>query len=276
MDFIGIGAQKAATSWVYACLYEHPQICAPVKEIHFFSREHYENGQEWYESHVVECEEDTLRGEFSTSYLYHPHAAERINAMYPQVKIIAVIRNPVDRAYSQYMNAIKAGEIRKSVSFESYLRDEPSALEQGLYYNQLMQYYQYFSYKKFHLAIYDDIKKDPYAFVKALYEFLEIDPEFKPKMIKKLINTGRSPRVVFIEKVMHKVAEWMRRHRLGRLVWFVKTSGLTDAVRAMNTAPTSAEMNYPYDRQALVKYFKKDVTKLSELLQRDLNTEWNI
>ena len=49
VDFIGIGAQKAGTSWVYACLYEHPEICAPIKEIHFFSRSRFTKGREWYD-----------------------------------------------------------------------------------------------------------------------------------------------------------------------------------------------------------------------------------
>ena len=109
VNFIGVGAQKSGTSWIYACLYEHPEICAPIKEIHFFSRPRYEKGIAWYEKQFDRCAVEKLRGEFSTSYLYTPEAAARIHAAYPDAKIIAVLRNPIDRAYSQYRNAIKAG-----------------------------------------------------------------------------------------------------------------------------------------------------------------------
>ncbi len=116
VDFIGVGAQKSGTSWAYACLYEHPEICAPVKEIHFFSRPRYEEGKEWYEGHFKKCEEGLLRGEFSTSYLYSEESPERIHACYPNAKLIAILRNPIDRAYSQYRNTIKAGDISEAVS----------------------------------------------------------------------------------------------------------------------------------------------------------------
>jgi len=279
MDFIGIGAQKAATSWVYACLYEHPEICAPIKEIHFFSRDRFEKGREWYEAQLSECDDDRKKGEFSTSYLFHPEAAARINAMYPEVKLICIIRNPIDRAYSQYRNAIKAMEIDKHTTFEQYLGKESSALEQGLYYQQLQRYFQYFSYKQFHLAVYEDIKKDPEAFMKAIYTFLGVDPEFRPVMLKRLINTARTPKLRFIERVMHWLAEWMRRHRLGSIVWFVKKSGLSDLVRKFNTEPEpeqKPEAPLPYNRSVLVEYFKQDVALLSQMLQRNLSEEWDI
>ncbi|MCR4285481.1 MAG: sulfotransferase, partial [Candidatus Kaiserbacteria bacterium] len=69
INFIGLGAQKSGTSWAYTCLYEHPEVCIPVKEIHFFSRPRYAEGKEWYEAHFKKCAEGKLRGEWSTSYL---------------------------------------------------------------------------------------------------------------------------------------------------------------------------------------------------------------
>jgi hypothetical protein len=69
INFIGIGAQKSGTSWAYTCLYDHPEVCAPIKEIHFFSRPRFSQGKEWYERHFGSCGEGKLRGEFSTSYL---------------------------------------------------------------------------------------------------------------------------------------------------------------------------------------------------------------
>ena len=63
--FIGIGAQRTGTSWLYACMYEHPQVCMPRKEINFFSRErNWKRGYEWYERVFAECPADAVVGEF--------------------------------------------------------------------------------------------------------------------------------------------------------------------------------------------------------------------
>ncbi len=79
-DFLGLGAQKSGTSWIYSCLYDHPQVCIPVKDLHFFSRErNWSRGFTWYEEQFARCGADTLAGEFSTSYLADPEAAARIH-----------------------------------------------------------------------------------------------------------------------------------------------------------------------------------------------------
>ena len=140
IDFVGVGAQRSGTSWIYACLYEHPEICAPMKEIHFFSRPRYEKGIAWYLAHFAKCKEGTKKGEYSTSYLYSPVAAERIHKDFPEVKLVVSLRNPIDRAYSQYRNAIKAGEVSKGMTFEDFIEKDKSALEQGQYYTELMRY----------------------------------------------------------------------------------------------------------------------------------------
>src|SRR5438045_5070609 len=88
-DFIGIGAQRTGTSWIYACLYEHPEICMPRKEINFFSRErNWTRGFEWYEQIFAECPSRTIAGEFSTSYLSDAQAPARIKDRYPAVRLI--------------------------------------------------------------------------------------------------------------------------------------------------------------------------------------------
>ena len=276
VDFIGLGAQKAGTSWLYTCLYEHPAVYAPIKEIHFFSRDRYKKGIDWYERHFAKKAVDEIAGEFSTSYLDSKLAPERIAKDASTAKLIAVLRNPVERAYSEYRNAIKAGEIPKKISFRDYLAYRPEALERGLYYQQLRRYYTYFSRVQLHVAIYEDSKTDPLQFVKAVYEFLEIDPEFVPKMLKRYVNVERTPRFVFLDRIMHKVAESMRRLHLDKLVFWVKQSGATDAIRKINTEPKAIEKLSEEDRQKLIAYYKNDVRNLSELLNRDLLSEWGI
>jgi hypothetical protein len=277
IHFIGLGAQKSGTSWVYACLYEHPEVCAPVKEIHFFSRPRYREGKEWYEAHFTKCGEGKLRGEFSTSYLYSKEAPERIKACYSDAKLIAILRNPINRAYSQYRNSIKAGEIPESVSFEEFSERETSVREQGRYTEQLERYLTYFHREQLLVLIYEDIRKDPVAFMRLIYEFLGIDPDFVSSMVHDEINVARTPKHIGIERVMHHTAEFLRRHGFDRLVHHIRKLGLPDLIRSVNTKEGAKRGEKPpYDRAALAAYFRDDVEKLSALLERDMNKEWNI
>ncbi|MCA9363867.1 sulfotransferase domain-containing protein [Candidatus Kaiserbacteria bacterium] len=274
VDFIGLGAQKSGTSWVYACLYEHPEVCAPVKELHFFSRERFSNGKDWYESHFRRCAPEKRSGEFSTSYLYSPEAPARIKEYYPNAKLIAILRNPITRAYSQYRNAIKAGEVSKGTSFETYREQEPSCIEQGRYVEQLERYYRYFSKEQILVCLYEDIDADKLAFIQSIYRFLDVDATFVPTMLYTRVNTARTPRVVWVDRLMHRTAEFLRRIGLDALVFFVKKSGVTDTIRNINTGAGPKEG--PSASQDLKGYFRDDVIRLSALIGRDLSKEWNI
>ena len=273
IDFIGIGAQKSGTSWAYACLYEHPEICAPVKEIHFFSRPRFEKGREWYESHFKNCDASKCRGEFSTSYLYSEKTPQRIKELYPDIKLIAILRNPVSRAISQYFNAIKAGEIDATISFETYMKDEPSVMEQGLYAEQLERYMNVFKKDQILVLIYEDIRKDPKAFMRSIYQFLGIAEDFESTMLYKEINVARAPRAMSLERFMHHISEVLRKIGLDGFVHGIRKTGLPDFVRKYNT---KKKAEVAIDTNSLKGYFAKDVERLSVALQRDLLTEWNI
>lgn len=273
VDFIGVGAQKSGTSWAYACLYEHPEICAPVKEIHFFSRPRFVKGKEWYESHFKSCDTAKQKGEFSTSYLYSKETPERIKELYPDVKLIAILRNPVARAVSQYFNAIKAGEISETISFEAYQAEESSVLEQGLYNLQLERYRALFNKDQLLVLIYEDIKKDPKAFMRSIYQFLNIAEDFESTMLYKEINVARAPRAMSLERFMHHSSEVLRKIGLDRFVHGIRKTGLPDLVRKYNT---KKKAEVAIDTHSLKGYFTKDVERLSVVLQRDLLTEWNI
>lgn len=274
VDFIGIGAQRSGTSWVYACLYEHPEICIPIKEIHFFSRPRYENGTLWYEEHFATCGVGKQCGEFSTSYLYSDVTAERIHKHYPEAKVIAILRNPISRALSQYGNAIKGGEIPESMPFTEYFTTEKSVLEQSLYAKQLAPYYTYFDPSRILVLIYEDSKKDPEAFIKNIYAFLGVSTDFVPSMLHESINVTRVPKNIALEKHMHHFSEFLRRSRLDYFVHLVRRSGLPNVVRRLNTKPAKKEEKPVFDRATLIAYFREDTTELSRMLGRDLVTEW--
>lgn len=125
-DFLVLGAQKAGTTALYAYLRWHPGITGPSwKEVSFFDR-HWWRGESWYRGHFPLRSGGRLVGEASPSYLFHPLAPERARAVVPDARLLVVLRDPVDRAYSQYQHEVALG--REPLSFEDALEAEDERL----------------------------------------------------------------------------------------------------------------------------------------------------
>ena len=126
-DFLIIGAQKAGTTALYAYLRRHPGISGPSwKEVSFFDR-HYARGEAWYRGNFPnKLRARGLVGEASPSYVFHPLAPERASALVPRAKLIALVRNPVERAFSHYQHEVALG--REPLSFEDALAAEDERL----------------------------------------------------------------------------------------------------------------------------------------------------
>ena len=136
-DFIIIGAMKSGTSILYnKFLSQHPCIQrATKKEIHFFDNK-YSKGILWYKSHFptlkeknnfkVKNSQNMLIGEASPFYIFYPHTARRVYEVLPKVKLIAILRNPVDRAYSHYHHIVRNN--KENLSFEAAIESEPKRI----------------------------------------------------------------------------------------------------------------------------------------------------
>jgi hypothetical protein len=276
-DFIGIGAQRAGTSWLYACLYEHPQVCMPRKEINFFSRErNWRRGYGWYESVFDECSAAALTGEFSTSYLTDGSSPRRIREHYPEAKLIASLRHPVDRAYSSYRNDIVAGLVDSTTGFRDALRDHPEYVEQGRYAHDLQRYLEHFPREQLLILIFDDARRNPGSAIEQTYLFLGVDPAFRPAMLHRQVGIGRVPRSQRLERWLLGTAAASRGHRWTRSAWWLaKKAGLGDRARALNTRRDRAGVTAldPAFRRTLVRESEPDVRALEELLGRKL-PEW--
>jgi hypothetical protein len=131
-DFLVIGAQKSGTTALYAYLRWHPAITGPPwKEVSFFDR-HHRRGERWYRGHFPSRPRTwlserrngsrTIVGEASPSYLFHPLGPERVRALVPRVRLIALLRNPIDRAYSHYQHEVALG--REPLPFTEALDHE--------------------------------------------------------------------------------------------------------------------------------------------------------
>ena len=128
-DFLIIGVMKGGTTSLFRYLAKHPAINPPFrKEIKFFDL-HYRQGLNWYRAHFplkTKMMGDTVTGEATPYYIFHPLAAKRVAGDLPNAKLIAILRNPVDRAYSHYNHMVRVG--REGLSFDDALDKEEERL----------------------------------------------------------------------------------------------------------------------------------------------------
>ncbi|MCG6928181.1 MAG: sulfotransferase domain-containing protein [Acidobacteria bacterium] len=274
-DFLGLGAQKAATSWIHACLYEHPQVFMPAsKEVHFFSR-HYEKGLGWYEDHFRGCEADQRAGEISPTYLYDPESPARIHEYVPRAKLIVCLRNPVRRAISAFRYEVKMGTVSAATPFAEALRNRPGYVEHGLYSEQLRRYLDRFDRDQILVEIYDDIAREPHAFMRRIYGFLGVDPEFRAPSTLQAVNVGSgAARLRSLDRLMRGAAARLRTAGLGDVVWRLGRSPLVGALVGMNTRQERPIALTAADEARLAGAFAADVGALGNLLGRDLAGEW--
>ncbi len=140
-DFVIIGAQRGGTTSLYRSLTEHPDVGAALrKEVHFFDRYHA-NGLDWYRAHFPRHGEASVVGEASPYYLFHPGVPQRVREVLPQARFIALLRNPVDRAYSHYQMLVRRGV--EDLSFEEAVAREPERLAGGDPESQAWRHYSY-------------------------------------------------------------------------------------------------------------------------------------
>jgi hypothetical protein len=114
-DFVIIGATKSATTWLLQNLRAHPQVFMPSPEIHYFSR-HFDRGPAWYRSHFETAPEDHVVGEKSASYLPHPETPRRLRELLPEARLVAQLRNPIERVYSDYCMHYRRGEVGRDLA----------------------------------------------------------------------------------------------------------------------------------------------------------------
>jgi hypothetical protein len=204
-DFLIIGAQRCGTSSLYNYLVEHPAILPALrKEVHYFD-DGYRHGLNWYRAHfstaagrsLVQRRHGVARVfEASPYYLLHPHAPRRIRDVLPDVRLIALLRNPIDRAESHYHHEVRRG--RERLSFEEALDREPERLDgelermraderyvsfnhrrfsymtRGLYAQQLAAWHEVFPQDRLLVLRSEDLFADPAAVVSQVLRWLDV------------------------------------------------------------------------------------------------------
>jgi len=270
-QFIGVGAQKAGTSWIYACLEEHPEICMPVKEIHFFSKQdRYAKGVNWYEGHFDACSSGCQVGEFSTTYLHSEEALERICSVYPNAKIIVSIRDPITRAESHFNNDIMAGMVPKDSHFSDMLLERPEYWQRGLYHRKIQWLLENFGRDKVLVLVLEEGKRDPENFIRSIYRFLGVDASFDASSLKRKINVSAVPRSVIVGKMMDFISRVMRALGMGQIIRYLRARGIIEWARKANASGGEVPSDLTVWPPFVVEELEADRQQLETMLGSDL------
>lgn len=309
-NFLIIGAGKAGTSSVYAYLKQHPQIfMCPVKETNFFALEGEKldfrgPGAEtrinsWsitdYEAYVglfSGVTNEKAIGEASPLYLYSPKAPERIHYYIPNVKVIAILRHPVDRAYSAYLwllgqvvdnwelgSESELGQGRERIlDFTKALLAEEERIQQnwewiwhyksmGFYYTQLKRYFDRFEQDKIRVYLYEDLKKNSGSLLQEIFLFLDVDATFVPNTSLKHAASYIPPK----NKTLHDflVKENPIKSFLRNIIPSKFRKPLSAKVYRKNMA--QPQRLSPEIKRQLTEVYREDILKLQDLIQRDLS-----
>jgi hypothetical protein len=306
-NFFIAGAPKTGTTSLYHYLRQHPQIyVSPVKEpcyfasevrLESFSRE-FEPTARWKSRRVSQfiqgsmngvdpggivanwedylglfknVDRQTAIGEASVCYLWSSSAAVNIRARIPEAKIVIILRDPAERAFSQYLQYAATGLVRHSFRehIECSVRNTRRVfdalypfLEYGLYYRQVKTYLEVFPRANIRIYLYEEAWSDPLVFLKRVFEDLNVNPEFRPDVSRRALER-RAPRSLTGHYLLTKSGIAPRLKSLApRAAW--------DATRSLLFKSHGSLHMCASDRRYLCDYYREDVRKLSLLLNRDL------
>ncbi|NEP19039.1 MAG: sulfotransferase domain-containing protein [Leptolyngbya sp. SIO4C1] len=274
-DFLCIGAMRSGTTWLDGILRSHPHIYLPErrKEIHFFDQ-YYQRGLDWYEDFFpasAEANQYQRIGEITPAYLYFPEVAARIQAHLPNCRFIAVLRNPVDRAYSHYGFHVKNRAETKA--FAELIADDSEIFLKGLYGRQIEQYFQYFPPENFLLMIYEQVIAAPDQALRQLGSFLSVEPsQFDPASLSQRANSSGYVRFPKVRAAACGIRDFLRDRDLDWLWNLGRASGLKSLLETKldrqdrSLAPISAEL-----RLALSERYAADIAALEKLIDTDLS-----
>lgn len=195
LDFVGVGAARCGTTWLAACLAEHPSVQLPDrKELHYFNSERkYEPRLGWLAERFDAPAAGRLRGEFTPRYLLSERALDRIAGHFPRARILVLLRDPVDRAWSQYsyFRLVKKKEPERDFERALEGRYREDYVAKGRYGTALTRLFERFPRERVWVGRYETIRDDPAALLRSLFAFLEIDPDFRPSLLDRVVNASR-------------------------------------------------------------------------------------
>jgi hypothetical protein len=268
-NFLVIGAAKSGTTSLYEYLRQHPDVfMSAVKETNWFA---YEGQREMsysvrtageYERLFDGVTAERAIGEASPQYMKSAVAAERIAATLSGVRLVAILRDPIDRAYSGYLHSLREAMERRSV--DEAMQPGSRFVDQGLYHPQLSRYFERFDRGWIKVILYEDLQEDPSAVMRSLYSFLGVDEAFAVDVSTRH-NAGAVPRLTTLNWIFSRGVTGFRRVFPSLLTG----SGIARRIKGRLLRPP--EPLPPHIRRRLAFYFRDDVARTGELIGRDLS-----
>lgn len=291
-QFIVAGAARAGTSSLNSYLMQHPDIFLPkVKEPCFFSfageKINFKNGKfafainsiDQYCSLFIKANSNQITGDISTPYLYLYEKTidnfRKFHDNFQNVKIIIILRDPVERAYSQYLWRVRDG--REELTFEQAIDAEKNRiienysfdyfyLDRGLYYKQVKAYLDNFTEVK--IILFEEFKNNTEQVLKEICQFLNVDPEFKfVKRTKQ--NTSFLPRSILVSRLIS--SESKTKFKLLNLLPNQIRSTFKEKLMKLNKSKEEVSSINLETEKMLRTYFRDDLLMLQKLINRDLS-----
>lgn len=297
--FMIIGAGKSGTTSLYEYLLQHPQIhMSPVKETNFFALRgqkveqedtsedqmyHYPwsvTSDEAYIDLFKEGASKNARGEVSPMYLYHPEAPGRIHELLPEVKLIAILRQPAERLYSRYMHLW--GEDRAPSNDLNAIFDKDSVwwkrddlVREGFYGTYLQRYYDLFPSARIKVYLFEDLRKRPEELIKDLYHFCGVDDQFQPDL-EASFNVSGKPKNKVLDVLIGKDS-WVKSALDKTMPGLSKK--VKDNLWVKNTINKWRKKNttkLPFDKELKKRItreiYLEDIERLEAIIDRDLSS----
>jgi len=288
VKFIGIGAARCATSWIANVLRAHPQIClSEPKEVRYFNRHllpigdekdrlnpQFDRDLDWYLKRFAHARPGQAAGEWSPVYLSDPAAPAAIAQDLPDVKLIACLRNPVDRAYSAYWHH-RATDLIGDIDFETALECEPVYVEMGRYGEQLRRYLEHFPRDRLFVMLFDDMVRQPEAEFARLFGFLGVDEQPAIDFRRQSTNEAAQLKSSGLKKAAFRLSQRMIDAGLSPVVDRLRRWRVAELLAAVNSKPVAKAPMRPETRARLAATFADDLADLESLLGRRLDA-WRV
>jgi hypothetical protein len=270
-SFIGIGAERCGSTWLHLLLSQHPKIYVPKqrKELDFFNI-NFVKGLDWYESFFPDHERAASYGaigEISPRYLNSPECAERIASMSSVEKLIAILRHPIDRAYSHYGHAIRLRGYSKS--FEDFMVDYPDCVTHGFYADHLQSFLQYYERSQFCCLIFEKAVTNVDATKQTIADFLGVNSADFPEIAGcKKANETYIPKLKKLNYIATELRRYLIKYDWDWVINVAKKIGVQQMLKAGGTETIPPML--PETRLRLQDTFASDIQKLEQLLNTSL------
>lgn len=266
---IGIGAQKCASSWLHAVGGAHPAVVSSdPKEVDFFSY-FFDRGYRWYEGHFDAAGARAVRFDNSPSYFYDPRSPGRVAAFSDGARVVALLRDPIKRAFSNHLHEIIKGHIPR-MTFEEGLENNPVYLDQGRYATHLARWFDALPRERVLVMFAEEISADPDGSAATLYRFAGVDPKFQSAVAGERRNESDRARFPLLRTSLRAGGDWLRRRGLEEQLAAVKQlSPIAAALKANSVNVKDEVPPMRAETEARLRdVFADEVARLPALLGR--------